>query len=162
MGLDMYLTASKYVGGWSHSSDEQKKAYDEVLKVIGLKGFRCEGSPSLNVEVMVGYWRKANAIHNWFVQNCQDGVDECQRTYVERTKLEELRDLCKKVLSRRGKSDEKDEIEEKLPPAAGFFFGTTDIDEWYWRDLEDTVEIIDDVLNNVRLDDASLYYQSSW
>ena len=26
----------------------------------------------------VAYWRKFNALHNWFVQNCQDGVDECQ------------------------------------------------------------------------------------
>lgn len=26
----------------------------------------------------VGYWRKANAIHAWFVKNVQGGVDNCQ------------------------------------------------------------------------------------
>lgn len=24
----------------------------------------------------VAYWRKANHIHNWFVQNIQDGIDD--------------------------------------------------------------------------------------
>ena len=25
----------------------------------------------------VGYWRKANAIHGWFVRNVQNGKDDC-------------------------------------------------------------------------------------
>ena len=28
---------------------------------------------------MVGYWRKQNAIHNWFVENVQDGIDDCDQ-----------------------------------------------------------------------------------
>ena len=31
------------------------------------------------IEEMI-YWRKANAIHNWFVENCQEGVDELSRS----------------------------------------------------------------------------------
>ena len=35
----------------------------------------------------VAYWLKANHIHNWFVQNLQDGVDECQYVFVEEDDL---------------------------------------------------------------------------
>ena len=49
----------------------------------------------LSINIM--YWRKANAIHNWFVVNCQKGVDECQRTYIERSQLVELKDACDKA-----------------------------------------------------------------
>lgn len=43
----------------------------------------------------VGYWRKANHIHNWFVENVQDGEDDC-RYHGEVTKedLEELLVSC--------------------------------------------------------------------
>ena len=29
-----------------------------------------------------------------------------------------------------------------LPPESGFFFGTEDVDEWYWQDLEHTVKVV--------------------
>ena len=27
--------------------------------------------------VEIGYWRKSNQIHKWFVDNIQEGVDNC-------------------------------------------------------------------------------------
>ena len=39
----------------------------------------------------IAYWRKANAIHGWFVRNCADGVDECQPIAVSREALNHLR-----------------------------------------------------------------------
>ena len=36
---------------------------------------------------------------------------------------------------------------EHLPSRSGFFFGSTEYDDWYVRDLEDTVEQIDDVID---------------
>ena len=41
------------------------------------------------------YWRKANAIHKWFVENVQEGVDDCGEYEVTVEQLTELRDLCK-------------------------------------------------------------------
>jgi hypothetical protein len=47
----------------------------------------------------VGYWRKANQIHNWFVENIQDGIDDCDyHREVTEEDLEELLDVCKRVL----------------------------------------------------------------
>ena len=99
----------------------------------------------------VGYWRKANAIHRWFVGNVQDGVDECQESYVEHGTLMELRDLCEAVLKRPA------DAPEILPTGEGFFFGGTEYDDWYLQGLKETIEIIDDLDEN-----GDYYYRASW
>ena len=44
-------------------------------------------------------WRKANQIHNWFVENVQDGIDDCSyHNEVTKEILEELLDICQRVL----------------------------------------------------------------
>lgn len=48
-------------------------------------------------EVEIGYWRKVNSIHNWFVQNVQDGIDERQESLVSKEDLERLLEVCQKV-----------------------------------------------------------------
>jgi hypothetical protein len=101
------------------------------------------------------YWRKANAIHKWFVENIQGGEDNCQRYYVEREQLVELRDLCAKLCTQR------EMAEETLPTADGFFFGSTEYDEWYWNDIEGTVQGLDKALQ--AFDDKwQFHYRSSW
>jgi hypothetical protein len=47
-----------------------------------------------------------------------------------------------------------------LPPASGFFFGSLEIDEWYWQDIDTTIETIDTCLQMP--DEWSFKYQSSW
>lgn len=155
MGLDMYLKASRYIGGWHHEKQAERDLYAEILEKLGLKPQDPDGAPALTVSVNVAYWRKSNQIHGWFVANVQDGVDECEEAYVEREKLVELRDLCKRA------------VEEKnarlLPPTPGFFFGGTDIDDWYWEDLKLTVKQLDAVLNNPVFNEGwNFYYRSSW
>jgi hypothetical protein len=92
------------------------------------------------ITIDVGYWRKANAIHAWFVRNVQDGVDECQTSQVSREHLQTLRDLCQRVLDFRHLAN------ELLPTQSGFFFGSTDYDESFIEDLKSTIEIIDRAL----------------
>ena len=40
----------------------------------------------------MGYWRKANAVHNWFVDNVQDGNDGCKHYWVSKEDLQKLLD----------------------------------------------------------------------
>lgn len=139
MGLDMYLHAKKYVSGYEHSDEHEKKLYRTILKHFGLNGnFKIE-SPSAVVELTVAYWRKANQVHAWFVSEVQDGKDECQNSHVDREKLQELVDLCKTALADRGKA------KEILPTQKGFFFGSTDYDDDYLQDLENTVKQVGSV-----------------
>jgi hypothetical protein len=111
-------------------------------------------SPSISIEMKVGQWRKANEIHQYFVDNCQGGEDDCRLSYVSRDKVTELLDLCKQVLADHSKA------EELLPTQQGFFFGSTEYGEWYFSDLEDTVSILENCLSMG--DDWEFYYQSSW
>lgn len=155
MGLDMYLSANKYVGDWNHSDSKERARYKVILHALEIEGVRCEGAPALTVQVNVAYWRKANQIHAWFVENVQEGKDECQECDVSREQLAELVALCKAVLADHERADE-------LPPAKGFFFGSTEIDEDYFNDLDDTVKQLEAVLANEQLAKMDFSYRSSW
>jgi hypothetical protein len=48
-----------------------------------------------------------------------------------------------------------------LPPTSGFFFGGTGIDEWYWVNLQETVDKLTEALEH-SVDDAMFEYQASW
>jgi hypothetical protein len=151
MGLDMYLTKKTFVG-----------AEYEHRNVKGTVEITVDGEPlpiTFNriseITENVAYWRKANAIHKWFVDNCQDGIDECQDTYVEKESLEELLDLCKQV-----KKDNK-LAPALLPATSGFFFGGTDYDEWYFDAINHTIKAISALLAE-DISQASIYYHSSW
>ena len=156
MGLDMYLSKKTYVKQWEHKGDENFQV--EVTKkgepVSHIKSERIS-----YVEEEVGYWRKSNQIHNWFVQNVQNGTDDCGTYFVSEEQLEELLELCKRVI-------ENNELaEELLPSADGFFFGSTDYDEWYFKDLTNTIKIIETLLSERNENgylDGDIYYHSSW
>jgi len=148
MGLDMYLSAKKYVREW-HDDDKELANELKDLKSANTKGF-----PIKEITVDAMYWRKANQIHNWFVKNCQDGNDDCKEYWVSRVKLEDLRNICLKTLL--GELDEN----KYLPTQEGFFFGSTEYDNFYFKDLQHTVKGLDKVLE---LDDTwDFYYRASW
>lgn len=109
-------------------------------------------APSMHDEV--GYWRKANQIHGWFVENVQAGVDDCGEYAVTVDQLKTLKGLCEEVLGDKGKAA------ELLPPRQGFFFGSYGYEAWYYDDLARTVDIIDKCLGMP--EDTELVYQSSW
>jgi len=154
MGLDMYLSGKRYLNCYCDNGDK-KKAQDISDMFPELHGWQDEGNSVVKeVIIRVGYWRKANAIHKWFVDNIQKGKDDCNPYYVSRKSLIELRGECDKALQNR------DNAAGILPPQEGFFFGGTDIDDWYFRDLENTINIVDKLLTLP--DDWSFEYQSSW
>jgi hypothetical protein len=68
--------------------------------------------------------------------------------------LKSLLDLVNKALAERDPN--------LLPPQAGFFFGGTDIDEWYWQDLKNTKAKLDRVFALPEMSKLSFYYTSSW
>ena len=157
MGLDMYLTKKHYVQRWNHTPAE--KQFEVTVKQGGEDYAHVDTSKVKYIEEEAGYWRKANHIHAWFVSHVQEGVDECQEVHVSPRKLEELYSVCKEVL------EDNTKASELLPTQSGFFFGGTEYDEWYFKDIEDTVKIIEPILAD--MDDCGylpydLYYQSSW
>ena len=152
MGLDMYLTAEKYL---SKFNPEEENKIQKINELFGIS----ESNDDYGAERVifnVAYWRKANAIHGWFVQNVQKGVDECQKSYVKREQLKELIKVCKDIQENHKKA------KKLLPPTSGFFFGSTDVDEYYFEDLENTIKQLEKVLNDPALEGVDFYYNSSW
>lgn len=176
MGLDMYLRKKTYI------SNKWKKPA-EMLK-INIPGIKNERISEITEEV--GYWRKANAIHSWFVKNVQDGEDNCGEYYVSVDQLKELLALCEKVIKAskliKGKIANEYKIlgngikkpmledgkiiedpsvaKELLPVAEGFFFGSTDYDQYYLEDIKDTAKMIKELLETDP--NGEFYYSSSW
>ena len=150
MGLDMYLDKRTYVKRWEHI--EETKQY----KVEVTRGGEPTNIDPNKVKYIIeeaGYWRKANAIHKWFVDNCQDGVDDCRDAYVGFKELQTLLDLCRIVII------DKSKAEQLLPSTSGFFFGNTEYDEWYYNDIQNTIDILEKALEDK---DGEYYYSSSW
>lgn len=150
MGLDMYLHAKRSLWAWLDES-EDKTISKEVQKLANIP----DVFEVREIVIKAGYWRKANQIHRWFVQNVQEGKDDCGNYYVSRQNLIDLRDLCNKVLKN------KDLAPTELPTESGFFFGSKEYDDWYYQDLAETIEIIDNALT---LDQQQwdFEYHSSW
>ena len=154
MGLDMYFNRRIYVGGMYDFNKVKgeikltKGDMDEPIKVDLKK-------VSYIVEE-VGYWRKNNHIHNWFVTNIQNGNDDCGDYYVSKENLEELLGVCKQVL------ENHELAEQLLPTQSGFFFGSTEYNEYYFKSVEYTVKLIEEIFEEDPEFENDYYYTSSW
>ena len=149
MGLDMYLEKHTYIGAkWFGKFEDNK---DTVLN-LDWPGIKPERVSYINEEI--GYWRKANAIHQWFVDNTQNGVDDCQTSYVTEDHLNTLLSLVKQV------QNNHELAHDLLPVQGGFFFGSLEYDEWYFEDLKITRKILEDAL--LEENGRDFYYRASW
>ncbi len=214
MGLDMYLNRMpRYKNTTAHEVSAIEEYFDwQKAKAEGSEYADCtlekwcgiDESELPNKDIIdyykehkygygriieqVGYWRKANQIHNWFVEHVQDGEDDCAYHHeCTREVLEELLETCKTVLDScvmtYGKVHNGDKgtpngwepiyedgkiiidssiAEELLPSCSGFFFGGTDYDEYYVNDIVETIKILEEVLATTDFDTQAIYYISSW
>ena len=190
MGLDMYLSKKTYIG----AEYEHRNVKAEINITIGDEPVKVDPKRISYIEERVGYWRKANQIHAWFVSNIQEGVDNCGEYELSKEKALELLGICKEIKKscklKKGKvrngqtmSAETggrfvDNMEDGklmtnshiaaklLPSASGFFFGSTDYDEYYMQDIDNTIDILETIINE---DDPSknyftsdIIYSASW
>lgn len=165
MGLDMYLHAKRYVNkiNWQALNDTPSLSYSDPAAILPQFKSVVESAElsdlatdvaGAEVSVTCAYWRKANQIHNWFVQNVQRGQDDCREYYVSRENLQALREACRKALFNKDP--------QELMPVEGFFFGSSDVDQYYWEDIKHTIKKLDKIINHKDFNDLSFYYQSSW
>lgn len=123
MGLDMYLHCNDRELTQEVQDDKWRARYGDIM-----------------------YWRKANAIHNWFIENADysDGEDDCKDIHVTVADLIRLCETCEEVLAHH------DKAEELLPTTSGFFFGSTEYDEYYFSDIEYTAEKLRKILELIQ------------
>lgn len=162
MGLDMYLIKRK-------KEDRGKDVWDFPY-----------GSELI-------YWRKANAIHRFFCDNGRELEEEVVYE-LNRGILEDLLNKCKEVLDKaitkvdtiqNGQKWSKEngweniyeegiviankkEIADILPTCSGFFFGSTDYNQWYLEDIKRTKEELEEIINTIDFNNEDVYYLASW
>ena len=166
MGLDMHLYERTYCPSvyvdrkknkqtnfttkvWNYQEESKKVKFKDVAYITCRKA----------------YWRKANAIHQFFLDKCRGNIDESdcngRDLVVNETDLKDLLDICETLLKLKGKKF-KELAEELLPTADGFFWGSTKYDKYYRQDLRYTVKI----LKGLNLEDDSwlvdYIYNADW
>ena len=171
MGLDMFLNR-KRVLSW----EDQIKMKEE-MKIE---------NPVISVEEEVAYWRKANQINKFFMKRDIDG--EGRNAKVDINDLKELLKICKRLkrelklvdgkihtgtkYTKNGVEEmyadgkiiaNKELAEELLPTEAGFFFGSTDYDEWYYQQIVDTIPVLEKIISEHNdAYDMEYSYYASW
>jgi hypothetical protein len=162
MGLDMYLYRETYIG----ASFKHRKVNANIDITINDVPVKIDVSKIASIKEEVGYWRKANQIHKWFVTHVQEDEDDCGYYYVSEDTLRFLLKDVETVLASKGTPEEAETVEEFLPSSDGFFFGSDyeSDPEWYWMQMENTKTILTEVLTTELPEEqwSSYYYQSSW
>ena len=150
MGLDMYLEAKRHVAPCDPRTEPTRRAIGTAIGYMPPKEKPGQDASLLEVSgvtVRVGYWRKFDALHRWFVNNAQEGHDDCRPAFVS---VDTLMDL-----------EEKLEQVGDDPASASEHF-TTDEDEAL---DEDDVDYTLKVLHHAkRLQEQGwdIYYRASW
>lgn len=154
MGLDMYLYALP-----KKSKIESLKDFDDLYDKADARG------DDEYFEVWA-QWRKANAIHGWFINHCKC-IEENTLYEVTQEDILQLVGTCVNVLLN------KEKAEKCLPVCQGCFFGDYEYDAWYEHDLMQTIEFLGHALSmnwgckKVKGEETStelrkFYYYASW
>lgn len=157
MGLDMYLHKKTYVKNWSHMKKEE--LHEITVKKNGKVRTDIKPERIAYITEEVAYWRKFNALHKWFVNNVQKGEDDCGDYYVSREQLQELLSLLEQVKKAKRSKNAAKVAADTLPTQSGFFFGGTDYDDYYYRDVDYTIKTLKALLKE---EGGDFYYTSSW
>lgn len=188
MGLDMYAHRRLYVKQWDHESADERYSVEITRGGKPVPGIQANRISTVDEEVM--YWRKANHIHAWFVDNVQNGDDDQGTHFVDWDELEDLLACCKKVLKNSklvdgavyaGTTYNKDHpngvvqrtpgkviedasvAKELLPTRPGFFFGSYEYDEYYLKDVADTHDWVVRMLADYAEGvPGDIYYSADW
>ena len=183
MGLDMYLEASFSTRAYIQPTEQQyadmregkevtvkrSPELEDALTAIGFKDAPIDHAYNHFQYVFpIITWRKANAIHKFFVDEVQKGNDNCERHYVPRKTLQELLDRITTILDIKTPVAREMKAEELLPTdIEGCFFGTKEYDDWYYKYLKNTKKTLEKVFEYEENAEAgkcfdNFYYQSSW
>ena len=177
MGLDMFLDYRRNLGGIPETIQRamRKQAFIDAYPSLA-EHYIEKGTLDKVIDARISkgepygeslmYWRKANAIHKFFVDTCADGIDESQPIEVPIDVLADLLGRCETILASGPNDDEliidEDIANELLPTHDGFFFGSTDYDDWYIEDLKATTRAIKPIVDHPELYPDPIIYQASW
>ena len=132
MGLDITFYKAK-----RSKDNETKERLEEIRKALAAEYLKSidernsklineleDEKEKINPWNEVAYFRKVNFLIPFF------GYEEnCSNIEIDKYQVEDLIEACKEVLANHDKAS------FLLPTQAGFFFGSTDYDDWYFDNV---------------------------
>lgn len=158
MGLDMFIYkvrktdhSVKELSKLDNNPKEDDPAIAEFLPLYT----PFESMPDYkSIFKQVAYWRKFNALHQWFVTHVQLGIDNCNLYELDQDVLRSCHDILEEAFYKKN--------HYILPPTQGFFWGSTEIDDYYWNNVEEAIQTISHLIDDTDWATERLFYQSSW
>ena len=133
----------KYGAGFDRWSEEDRKRYADLYD-------KCPSEKDYGKEI--GYFRKVNFLLPFF------GYEENTTDFeVSLQQVKDLKDACEQVLAHKGEDDHY-YAKKLLPTASGFFFGSTDYNDYYYDDVKAVGEWADKVVDETSDDDIIIMY----
>lgn len=131
MGLDIYML-------------KVKKTANEVESVKDV---------DLSNAVETAYFRKVNCLYGYF----EDEMEDERLSFVDKYDVVDIINRAESIIQKAQEkpNDWQEFAEDTLPTRGGFFFGSTEYDEWYLEGLEQIIDQLSSVLAN--WDDDSIY-----
>lgn len=134
MGLDQYIYISK---------EELEEDYYEVLGEATENEYGDVFYDEESVLTEIAYFRKSNWLHGYFDRLCEERIgheiEDCEYFVFSKHDLHTLLEIVRDVIA----TDSIAYAEDWLPPQSGFFFGSTAIDDYYFEDLQDFVDTME-------------------
>lgn len=101
------------------------------------------------------YFRKCNWLYGWVRRKLElPELENCKHYKLTRSIIEDLIDDITKVLS------DHSLAEKLLPTESGFFFGSTEYDDWYFDDLRNAKTELTQLLVKISDGDTADFW--SW
>lgn len=166
MGLDMYLRSLPRIEGMDLDQilsaqanlHKHEKENDEMYQKIKMhiKHFEEFDMSWRSMFTDIAYWRKANQIHDWFVETVQGGQDDMSHYELTRDQLLELHNKCLEVLAR------ETPPWDVLPTRPGPFFGNISYDHYYFHEIDRTKTLLENLLENFDFETNYILYHANW
>lgn len=159
MGLDITFYKAK-----RSKDNETKERLEEIRKELATEYLKSidernsklineleDEEEKINPWNEVAYFRKVNFLIPFF------GYEEnCSNIEIDKYQVEDLIEACKEVLANHDKAS------FLLPTETGFFFGSTDYDDWYFDDVQNVKEKFEEILADFDRDEDILLMHCWW
>lgn len=148
--VDAYKKIFSKMKNYTNYEFTYERMLNNVENIEGVKQFFADFIKRYYAESDI-YFRKVNFVYRYFADKMED---EC--CFVTRGEMEDIVDRCERVLNNEG------EAEDLLPTMAGFFFGSTDYDDWYYKDVEDCKKQFSKMLKRFNAETDVFFMVFSW
>ena len=159
MGLDITFYKAK-----RSKDNETKERLEEIRKELATEYLKSidernsklikeleDENEKINPWNEVAYFRKVNFLIPFFGYK-----ENCSNIEIDKYQVEDLIEACKEVLANHDKAS------FLLPTQAGFFFGSTDYDDWYFDDVQNVKEKFEEILADFDRDEDILLMHCWW